>query len=164
MAWNKDEGALVRWLGFSSEDLVKINDIELTTLKIHLVLEDALKCLLASRLKTNEDVFFDSSIGFKTLVEIALAGVTNDHLRGALRSLNTARNQMSHCVESNEFNEKLEIFVREIGYMLGRKTVWPADLNERLRLLREAFDDAAYEIFDIAINGLHVECQRQPGA
>ena len=33
MAWNKEEGALVRWLGFSSKALVKINDIELVALK-----------------------------------------------------------------------------------------------------------------------------------
>ena len=46
----QDEPAIIKWLNLSQESLVKIEDIELATLKIHIVLEDALKFLLSKRL------------------------------------------------------------------------------------------------------------------
>jgi hypothetical protein len=152
MAWKKDEGALGRWLSFSNESLSKIDDIELAALKIHLVLEDALKYLLGSRLGTDEEDFFDLQIDFRTLADIALAGIGNGHLLGALRALNTARNHLSHRMESQLFSEKLEVFVMEIAYMRGQKTKWPKEPQEQLGFLKKSFDDAAYAIFDIAIN------------
>jgi hypothetical protein len=83
---------------------------------------------------------------------VTLAGTDAAHLRGALRAINKARNNLSHHLESSKFSESLETFVREIGNIHDRKTDWPSDLNEQLRLLREAFDEAAHTIFDIAIN------------
>jgi len=162
MAWRRDEGALTRWLGFSSESLSKIEDIELATLKIHLVLEDASKSLLAARLAVKEDAFFDLRIDFSTLVDVALEGAGNSHLVGALRALNTARNYVSHHVESSQFMDKLALFVRESAAGAAPKSGpvsmpaghWPNHPKEQFTALKEAFDEAAFAIFDLAINGI----------
>ena len=52
---DNDESAIIRWVRFSAESLTKIDDIELAALKIHIVLEGALKFLLSKRLTANED-------------------------------------------------------------------------------------------------------------
>jgi len=152
MTWDKDDSAIITWLRFSEGSLSKIDDIELATLKIHLVLEDALKYLLSRRLSSDDDTFSDLRIDFSTLLEIALAGINNPHLLGALRALNKARNHISHRVDSSEFAERLEVFVREIGYMQAEKPKWSADSLDQLGFLRKAFHDAAYAIFAFAVN------------
>jgi hypothetical protein len=50
MAWSKEAGATMQWAEISTLALTKTNDIELVTLKTHLVIEDALRHLLATRL------------------------------------------------------------------------------------------------------------------
>jgi len=152
VALEKEKDALVRWVIFTNESLSKIDDIELATLKIHLVLQDALKYLLASRLGVDGDAFFDLQCDFPVLAKIALAGTDNRHLLGALLALNTARNHMSHRIGSPNFTERLEVFVREIGHMQEKPTEWPRELPEQLSLLKDAFGGAAYAIFDVAIN------------
>jgi hypothetical protein len=152
MVWKKDDGALIRWLTFSSESLSKIDDIEFATLKIHLVLEDALKYLLASRLGVDDQFFSDSRIDFSVLVEVALAGMNKGGLLGALRALNTARNHLSHRMESPKFIEELEVFVCQIANMQRKKIKWPTEPTNQLHLLKESFNEAASAIFDIAIN------------
>ena len=149
---DNDESAIIRWLRFSEESLTKIDDIELAALKIHIVLEDALKFLLSKRLITNEDTFDDLRFEFSKLLEIALAGINNPHLLGALRALNNARNSISHRINSSAVSQKLEVFVREIAYMQGEKPHWPSELSDQIKSLRKAFYDAGYAIFDFAIN------------
>jgi hypothetical protein len=124
MAWDRDAGAIVRWARFSTDSLARVDDIELAALKVHIVLEDALKFLLAQRLGVPEDAFFDTSVDFGALIEVSLAGIDTPHLKGALRALNAARNHVSHRVDSPEFDDKLETFVREIAYMSKRRHVW----------------------------------------
>jgi len=149
---NTDKTAIITWLSFSVESLTKIDDIELAALKIHIVLEDALKFLLSKRLISNEDAFNKLRIEFSKLLEITLSGINKPHLLGALRALNDARNSISHYINPSVVSEKLEIFVREIAYMHGEKLDWPSDLKDQLSSLRKAFYDAGYAIFDFAIN------------
>lgn len=152
MNTDNNEGAIIKWLSFSEESLTKIDDIELATLKIHIVLEDALKFLLSKRLIANEDIFNDFRIEFSKLVKIALAGMNNPHLLGALQALNKARNSISHRINSSAVLKNLEVFVREIAHMQGEKPHWPSDLTNQRNSLRKAFYDAGYTIFDFAIN------------
>jgi hypothetical protein len=116
----QDEPAIIKWLTLSEDSLKKIDNIELATLKIHIVLEDALKFLLSKRLFVNENYFDDKHIEFSKLVEIAVAGMNNPHLLGALRSLNKARNKISHRLASSEVLKHLKNFVFEVAYMQGK--------------------------------------------
>lgn len=150
MVWEKDDSPFVRWIRYSSDSLTRIDDVELATLKIHLVLEDSLRFLLAKRLGLADNALDNLRIEFGKLLEIATFGLGADHLLSALRALNNARNHISHKVESSEFREKLGTFLREIAHLRKRKHIWPVDTMEELRLLRKAFDDAATEIFDLA--------------
>lgn len=152
MNTDNNEGAIIKWLSFSEESLTKINDIELATLKIHIVLEDTLKFLLSKRLIASEDIFDDFWIEFSKLVKIALAGINNPHLLGALRALNKARNSISHRINSSAVLINLEVFVSEIVHMQGEKPHWPSDIQNQRNSLRKAFYDAGYTIFDFAIN------------
>ena len=149
-----NDDAIIKWLRLSEESLTKISDIELATLKIHIVIEDALKFLLSKRLNANEDALDDLRIEFSKLVEIALAGINNPHLLGALRALNKARNNISHRINSTAVSEKLEVFVREIAYMQGVEPHWPSELSDQIEILRKAFYEAGYAIFDFAINSI----------
>jgi hypothetical protein len=67
MAWRKEDGAIFRYVEFAQESLVKIDDVELAALKIHVVVEDMLKFLLAARLGVDEGYFFDQRDRFATL-------------------------------------------------------------------------------------------------
>jgi hypothetical protein len=156
VSWDKEKGAIIRWVDYSEKSLAKIQDIELLTLKGHLLIEDALKFLLATRLHVEEEVLFDLSIDSFPLIELALAGKDGDdvaHLRGALRAINNARNRMAHRIESPEFVEKIETFVREIGYMRKRTVPWPSAVDQQTEVFRAALDEAIIEIFGIATSG-----------
>jgi len=150
----QDEPAIIKWLNLSQESLHQIEDIELATLKIHIVLEDALKFLLSKRLLVEEDYFDDKRIEFSKLLEIAVAGMNNQHLLGALRSLNSARNKISHRLTSPTVLEHLKSFVYEVAYMQGEKAYWPSDPMGQKECLRKAFYDAGFAIFDYAINSV----------
>lgn len=148
----QDKPAIIKWLNLSQESLVEIEDIELATLKIHIVLEDALKFLLSKRLLVDENYFDDIRIEFSKLVEIAVAGMNNQHLLRALRSLNRARNKISHRLTPSKVIEHLTNFVSEVAHMQGEKPDWPSDLSEQRECLRKAFYDVGFAIFDFAIN------------
>ena len=150
MAWEKDDSPFIRWIRYSSESLKLIDNVELTTLKIHLVLENSLRFLLSKRLGLTDNALDDLRINFGTLLEIATFGLGADDLLGALRALNNARNSMSHEVESPKFRENLGKFLKEIARLRKRKHTWPVETTEELQRLREAFDDAATAIFDLA--------------
>ena len=152
MIWKKDDGALGRFLTFATDQLTTITDIELATLKIHLVIEDTLKFLLSKRLGATDEKFFDVQIGFPLLVDVALAEINNPHLVGALRVLNTARNHLSHRIESPNFIDAIKTFVCEIANMQKKKIKWSTESTEQLSLLKDAFEDAAGAIFEIAFN------------
>lgn len=155
----QDEPAIIKWLNLSQESLLKIEDIELATLKIHIVLEDALKFLLSKRLLVDENYFDDKRIEFSKLVEIAVAGINNQHLLGALRSLNRARNKISHRLTSPPVViEHLKSFVFNVAYMQGEKPDWPSDPAGQRECLRKAFYDAGFAIFDFATNSVKSNC------
>ncbi len=151
MSWNKSDHPIVRWASFSVDHLTQIGDIELATLKVQLVVEDALRYLLAARLGLAENALIEHRIDFSPLMELALVGIADLHLIGGIKALNAARNALSHSVESPRVQKQLEIFVREIGYMKKEKVSWPASTPDQLQALRTAFDDAVGAIFDLAI-------------
>jgi hypothetical protein len=151
---DNNDGAIIMWLSFSEESLAKIDDIELVTLKIHIVLESALHFLLCKRLLINGEriPINNGQIMFNVLFQIALTGINNPHLLQAVRALNEARNSISHHINSPKLFKHLGDFVCEIASMQGEKCHWPSDLSEQLKCLRKAFYDAGYAIFDYAIN------------
>ncbi len=90
---------------------------------------------------------------FNVLFQIALAGIDNPHLFQAIRALNCARNKISHNIDSSSIvSQHLEDFVREVALMQGEKHHWPSDLTGQLEILRKAYYDAGYAIFDLALN------------
>src|SRR5687768_12528002 len=103
MLWNKNDHPIMRWANFTSEHLTQIGDLELATLKVHLVIEDALRYLLATRLRMTEGLFEDLRIDFSLLAELTLRG-GNPLLLGAIRALNAARNAISHHVDSPDLH------------------------------------------------------------
>lgn len=147
---DKGEHALKQWAKFS-KDLSAITDIELATLKIHIVIEGVLRYLLAARLDVPESVLKD--LGFATLLELSLGGIGNGHLLGGIRALNRARNSLSHTLESVDvLHGELDKFVRGIGYMApAKKTDWPTTSTEQLRVLKSTFDKAGYAIVSLAV-------------
>lgn len=152
MPREKELDCISRWARFSTEKLTTIGDIELAVLKIHLVLEDALKFVLAKRLGMPDDAFFDLRIEFKTLLDISMAGIRKAHLVGALRKLNEARNHISHRVESAEVPDKLAKFVQEVGRAVHQPLSWPVDTKERLAILQKCLDETAVALFEIALD------------
>src|SRR5258705_444001 len=91
---------LFRWAKFTAERFSSITDVELAILKIHLVIEDALRYLLAARLGVPEDSLVDIRITFDATSKLALAGIGDCHLIGGIRALNRARNSLSHSIEA----------------------------------------------------------------
>ena len=150
MPRKKDTDSVSRWARFSTEQLATIGDIELAVLKIHLVLEDALKFVLAKRLGVPDDAFFDLRIEFYKLLDISMAGINKPHLVGALRKLNEARNHISHRVASAEVSDKLATFVQEAGRATQQLLSWPPDTTKRLAILQTCLDGTAVALFEIA--------------
>lgn len=144
--------AVTQWAKFEEDSLSTITDIELATLKIHIVIEGVLRYLLAARLDISEDELEKQRLPFATLLELSLGGKGNDHLLGSLRALNKARNALSHRLESADVHGELEKFVCQIGYMTSAKKIdWPTTSTEQLRVLQDAFKVAAYEVVSLAI-------------
>ena len=149
---DKGEQAMTNWANFSVDSFSTITDIELATLKIHIVIEGVLRYLLAARLNIAESVLVNRHISFATLLELGLGGIGNDHLRGSIRALNSARNSLSHRFENAEVHKELEKFVRGIGYMTSAKKIdWPKTSTEQLRVLKDAFTEAGYAIISLAV-------------
>lgn len=117
------ENAIGRWASFSAERLATIGGVELSILKSHLILEDVLKFVLAKRLGLSDDAFFDLRVEFPTLLRVAMAGVDKPHLVGALRALNSARNHVSHRVESAEVSHEMGVSCRKSDASCGNR--WP---------------------------------------
>jgi hypothetical protein len=151
MVWNKNDHPIAKWASFGVDHLPQIGDVELATLKMHLVVEDALRYLLAARLGLAENSLLDHRIDFAVLQELALAGMDNPHLLGAMRALNAARNHLSHVVASSKTEENLVVFVREISYMKKKNVQWPSSISEQLETLTDAFNEATISVFDMAV-------------
>jgi hypothetical protein len=143
-----------RWI----EDALKINDIELLTLKGHVVIEDALKYLLAAKLKADLTEFVTTIRinHFPTLVTLAFAGEgpLYDQLGEALHALNEARNKAAHWIEDPRFIERLASFVDQIAGMDGSTHKWPTESEEQLAGVRWALDEAATAILSRAMEHL----------
>jgi hypothetical protein len=142
----------VRWSKSQSEILTRIGDIELAILKTHLVLEEVLKFVLATRLRVSDDGFRNLRIEFFTLVEVAMAGLRKPHLVGALRALNKARNHISHRLESPELSDHMRVFMREVGRHKGTPMTWPVDADGQLPALLEASEETAWDLLQVAVS------------
>lgn len=165
MAWDESEHTIMKWVNLSVDHLPQIGDLELATLKVHLVIEDCLRYLLASRLAlpTPETALSATRLDFSQLLELALVGTPNGHLRGALRAINRARNALAHYVESPNVQQDLAIFCQETGYINGTTVKWPISREERLMVLKQAFDDAGITILQLAIAEQDKLVKNQPG-
>ena len=139
----------LRWAKFSAEHFSRITDVELAALKIHVVIEEILRCLLAARLKVSEDSLVKLHLTFDMTSKLALMGIGDAHLIRGIKALNKARNALSHSVESGDVQEQLTVFVREIGCMKKRKFDLPTSSSEQLDALHDAFNGAANAILDL---------------
>lgn len=149
MAGSEDDDGMTRWSSFRHQ-FSSITEIELATLKIHVVIEGILRYLLAARLGIPENKLEELRLRFEIISELALAGV-GGHLIGGVRALNEARKEVAHRIANTDvLHEKLEIFVREIGYMKKKKVEWPNNQSEQLLVLKDALDDVALAIFLLA--------------
>jgi len=155
---NFDYGdVLIESLGYSIKNL---EDVELATLKIHIVIEELLIFLLSVRLGVAELTLRNKiktdmgSISFYYLLEIALTGTKNQHLLGSLRKLNNARNSISHTLDKTEVLEKLEGFVGLVADNLKApntpKPFWSTETIGQLDALQTAFNIAAWHIIALA--------------
>ena len=160
--WNSNDHPLMRWVNYAVEHLPQVGDLELATLKIHLVIEDALRFLLAARLDVPENTFTETRLDFSLLCEIALAGAA-PHLVGAVRAINAARNHVSHRIDTVPFEQKLATFIMEAGHLIGNTAHWPTDNSARLTAVREALDTVASQIFLFAF-AEEEKRTKQPGA
>jgi hypothetical protein len=78
---------------------LKIDNLDLLLLKGHVVVEDALKSLLAAKLGA-DPLAFRKIHSFPLLVTLAFSGDKSkavQALKQALIALNTARNHAAHC-------------------------------------------------------------------
>lgn len=108
----QDDNAFFRWLGYVPK-LEAIDDLELLTLKIHVVVEDALQHLLAHRLDIDEKQMKKIRLRFQFLVTLALGGLdAPEQLRPALLALDDARNFAAHRIGSVDFTNSLQAFIK----------------------------------------------------
>lgn len=133
---------------------LQIDDLELLTLKGHVIVEDALKYLLASRLGV-DPVTFRTTIqlrSFPLLVQLAFAGdEKNQDLVEAIRTLNSARTKASHWMADPRFSDDVQRFVRQMFAIHGQPFSWPAQPAAQLESIRKALDWTASQIFVIAV-------------
>jgi hypothetical protein len=150
MAKRKGDDAISRYVRFTDEHFSTITDVELATLKIHLVIEAVLRYLLAARLGIKEDLLpKPSQLRFGLLYELALAGVEDRHLVKGIKALNSARNSVAHR-ESPDLQDKLADFVCEIRRSKRTEFDWPMDTSVQLRALGEAQEEAGAVIIELA--------------
>ena len=140
------------WAKFSSKQFSRITDLELAVLKIHLVIEEALRYLLEARLRVSEGSLdkLKLRVNFDTKCKLALVGLGYVHLFRGIQALNKARNALAHSVESADVQKQLAIFVKEIGCMRKQEVDWPESPSEQLNVLKDAFDETANAILDRA--------------
>jgi hypothetical protein len=162
MLWDHTDHPIVRLAKFAIDQLPTIGDVELATLKVHLVVEDALRYLLSARMGVDENAFVEKKIEFAVLADITLTGFNEAHLVGAVRALNAARNLVSHRVDATPFGEKLATFCMEAGYIVHETVKWPDDTGPQLQALREALERVAFRVFELAIQS--EEAFKKPGA
>lgn len=135
----------------------KIDDLELMTLKCHLMVEDALKYLLSAKLRPRKDPEeFAAKIGIRTfrdLAVLALVDEDDEHgLRSAVIALNEARNKMSHRIDHPEFLNNVRDFVQQVNALPPlKKRKWPSTKADQLASVRQAADETINRILHSAI-------------
>lgn len=95
------------------ETLPKSGDVELTLLKCHLLVEEALTKIISNSLK-NPKYVSEAKLTFAQKIQLTRASTDLSHatwIWQALKLLNQARNKLSHNLTSSEIEEKLEIFI-----------------------------------------------------
>lgn len=95
------------------EVLPESGDIELTLLKSHLLIEEAITNLIVSYVES-EQYLYDARLTFDQKCKLArsLVGIEDyPWLWKALKLLNQARNKLSHNLNMNEIESKLTEFV-----------------------------------------------------
>lgn len=95
----------------------KGDDAELSLLKSHLLVEEALTKLIANVFK-NPDYLPDANLKFMQKVALAKAVDKLDHsiwIWGALERLNKARNALSHLLDDKKLEERIKEFIEYVG-------------------------------------------------
>jgi hypothetical protein len=133
------------------DETLKIDDLDLMTLKGHLMVEDALKYLLAAKLRPRKDPeAFAAKIDIRAFEQLARLALVDEKdgpgLLGAVRALNGARNKMSHWIGHPEFLTDLNAFVERMRSLKGDPHKWPSKKEEQLALVRRALDRATSRI------------------
>jgi hypothetical protein len=140
-----DETAFNRWLG-SIPQLQAITDVELLTLKIHLVAEATLQHLLAQRLGEDETRFKDLRVGFESLISLALPSEDSDRLQSALMELNKARNAVTHGKDT--FQTSIRQFTEHASQLTGGADAGPV---VTVSAVQHAGETVVFAIFERAV-------------
>lgn len=140
-----------------AENALEPNQLEWTILKGHILIEDALKYLLACRL-TASPVTYAKKLDiprFPLLVQLAFAS-DEESQRGlvqALESLNKARNDVSHWIERPEFTDKVKQFVERAKKSIADSDIpqWNSeDRVSQVNAAQQAVDEVAMAVFSLA--------------
>lgn len=98
------------------EHLPRDGDVELSVLKGHLLVEEALTRLIAQSFN-NPDYLPDAGLKFSQKVVLAKAVDKLDHqiwIWGALDRLNKARNALSHLLDDKKLEQRIKDFVEYV--------------------------------------------------
>lgn len=103
---------LFRFLEF----LPRSKDKELTLLKIHLLIEEVLTKIIFKSVK-HDRYILEAKLNFdqKSKIVRALGGMNNTPwIWQALKLLNQSRNYLSHSLDKDGFNEKIDKFIKHV--------------------------------------------------
>lgn len=118
-------------------DVLNIADVELLTLKAHLLVEAALRHLLCARLELRSDVL--PRLSFWTLSHLAMSGMRERWGAGPLRAvlaLNEIRNAYAHHVAPSDQTKRLREIAELPTGIQSLQALWqklPGDLLIRYR-------------------------------
>ncbi|MCS0413217.1 hypothetical protein BTO03_25065 [Vibrio parahaemolyticus] len=109
------------------QTLENINDFELTILKCHLLVEEALTELLANKSESPKYIL-EARLTFANKLQIsrALADTSCEPwVWAAISMLNKTRNRLAHNLTSSEVEADVAKFV---SFIQSNQPMWPADM------------------------------------
>jgi hypothetical protein len=107
--------------------LSEINDLELTLLKSHLLVEEALTEAIVAKAEQPKYIL-EARLTFANkfnLVRSFYGSSCEPSVWKALNLLNKSRNQLAHNLTTDEINEHINVFV---GHVKNHEKLWCADL------------------------------------
>jgi len=126
------------------QTLEDINDLELTILKCHLLIEEALTDILVSKAESPKYIL-EARLTFANKLQIARAMTDTScepWVWSAISMLNKTRNRLAHNLTSSEVEEDVDKFV---AFIKSNQPMWAAEM---LKVQHREFFWAVYVVFD----------------